>query len=278
MTPPAGEPTVWQLVILAIVQGITEFLPISSSAHLILVPQLLGWPDQGLALDGALHLGTLTAVLWYFRKGLWPLTRDWGTSLRTRTLTPHGRLAWAVLLGTAPAALAGLLAHDWIAQSARDIRLIAATTLGYGLLMGVADRYAARRDGRDEFHFRARDAVFIACAQALALVPGTSRSGITMTVGLLCGLSRTGAARFSFLLSIPVTALAGGYEGLALLREADGTVLAHAAIAAGTAAVAGYLAIAFLIRLLQQRGLMPFVIYRLALGALLVGVAVSGTV
>lgn len=272
MTPETAQPETWQLIILAVVQGITEFLPISSSAHLILVPHLLGWPDQGLALDGALHLGTLVAVLWYFRKGLWPLTRDWARSVRTRSLpTPHARLAWAVLLGTLPAAVAGLLAHDWISHSARDMRLIAATTLGYGLLMGVADRYAARHTGRDEFQFRWRDAALIACAQALALVPGTSRSGITMTTALLCGLSRTGAARFSFLLSIPITALAGGYEGLALLREADAHLLTQAAIAAGAAAVSGYLAIAFLIRLLQQRGLMPFVIYRLALGAVLVG-------
>ena len=177
-----------------------------------------------------------------------------------------------MLLATVPTAIVGLLAHDWVSQSARDMRVIAATTLGYGVLLGVADRYAARHAGRDEFQFRWRDAALIAGAQVLALVPGTSRSGITMTAALLCGLSRTGAARFSFLLSIPITALAGGYEGLALLREADAHLLTQAAIAATAAAVSAYLAITFLIRLLQQRGLMPFVIYRLGLGLVLVGV------
>lgn len=266
MTDAAATPETWQLIVLALVQGITEFLPVSSSAHLILVPRLFGWTDQGLALDGAMHLGTLTAVLWYFRKGLWPLTRDWVASVRGHAMTDHARLAWAVLLGTLPVAIAGLLAHDWIAHAGRNPALIAGTTLGYGLLMGVADRYAGKRPGRDEFAIRWHDAAIIAGAQALALVPGTSRSGITMTAGLFCGLSRTGAARFSFLLSIPVTVLAGGYEGLDLLRHASPAVLGQAGIAALVAALSGYLAIALLIRLLSQRGLMPFVIYRLALG------------
>lgn len=274
MTEAATAPETWQIIVLAVVQGITEFLPVSSSAHLILVPRLFGWNDQGLALDGAMHLGTLIAVLWYFRKGLWPLTRDWVASVRGQGMTDHARLAWAVLLGTLPVAIAGLLAHDWIAQSARSPVLIAGTTLGYGLLLGVADRYAGRRVGRDEFALRWRDAAIIAGAQALALVPGTSRSGITMTAGLFCGLSRTGAARFSFLLSIPVTALAGGYEGLDLLQHASPAVLGQAGIAALVAALSGYLAIAFLIRLVSQRGLMPFVVYRLALGAVLVALFV----
>lgn len=261
------ELSILQIIVLAVVQGITEFLPISSSAHLILVPQLFGWPDQGLAFDGAMHIGTLCAVLWYFRRNLWPLTRDWGASLRGQGLTPDGRLAWAVLLGTLPAALAGLLLHDVVEGPLRSPLVIAGTTIGYALLLAVADFRPAQQ--RDEYSFRWRDAALVAFAQALALVPGTSRSGITMTAGLFAGLTRAGAARFSFLLSIPVTVLAGGYEIFKLFRHGVATDLEQAALAALVAAVSGYFAIAFLLRLLQHRGLLPFVVYRLLLGGFL---------
>ncbi|MGK2940913.1 MAG: undecaprenyl-diphosphate phosphatase [Immundisolibacter sp.] len=263
-----SEPTLLQIIVLAVVQGVTEFLPISSSAHLILVPKLFAWPDQGLAFDGAMHVGTLSAVLWYFRKHLWPLTRDFGASLRGQGLTPTGRLAWAVLLGTVPAAIAGLALHDLIEGPLRSPRVIAVTTIGYALLLLVADRIG--RQQRDEYTFRWRDAAFIAAAQALALIPGTSRSGVTMTAGLLAGLTRAGAARFSFLLSIPITALAGGYEILKLIQAGAPAQLDKALLAAAVAAVSGYLAIAFLMRLLQSRGMTPFVVYRLLLGAILV--------
>ena len=265
---PAPEPSLLQVIVLAVVQGITEFLPISSSAHLILVPQLLGWPDQGLAFDGAMHVGTLAAVLWYFRKNLWPLTRDFGLSLRGQGVTPNGRLAWAVLLGTLPAAVAGLLLHDLVETALRSPKVIAATTIGYGLLLWLADRIGKQQ--RDEYTFRWRDAALVACAQALALVPGTSRSGVTMTAGLLAGLTRAGAARFSFLLSIPITALAGGYEILKIAKAGAPEELDQALLAAVVAGISGYLAIAFLLRLLQNRGMTPFVVYRLLLGAYLI--------
>lgn len=267
---PAADPSLLQVIVLAVVQGITEFLPISSSAHLILVPQLFGWPDQGLAFDGAMHVGTLTAVLWYFRRNLWPLTRDFGLSLRGQGLTRNGRLAWAVLIGTLPAAIAGLLLHDLVEGPLRSPKVIAATTIGYGLLLLLADRIGKQR--RDEYTFRWQDAALIACAQALALVPGTSRSGVTMTAGLLAGLTRAAAARFSFLLSIPITALAGGYEILKLVQAGAPAELDMALLAAAVAAVSGYLAIAFLMRLLQSRGMTPFVVYRLLLGAYLLAV------
>lgn len=265
-----AEPTLLQIIVLAVVQGITEFLPISSSAHLILVPELLGWPDQGLAIDGAMHVGSLTAVLWYFRRGLWPMTRDFGRSLRGHGLTADGRLAWAVLLGTLPTALAGLLLHDLIEGPLRSAQVIAATTIVYGLLLLLADRTA--RQAHDEYGFRWRDAAIISLAQVLALVPGTSRSGITMTAGLMVGLTRTGAARFSFLLSIPITALAGGYEMLKLAQTGAPERLDTALIAALVAAISSYLSIVFLMRLLQSRGMTPFVVYRLLLGAYLVAV------
>lgn len=265
-----AEPTLLQAIVLAIVQGFTEFLPISSSAHLILVPRLLGWPDQGLAFDGAMHFGTLAAVLLYFRKSLWPLTRDFTLSLRGDGRTPTGRLAWAVLLGTIPAAIAGLLFNDVVETTLRSPKVIAATTIGYGLLLLLADRIG--RQQRDEYTFHWRDAALVAVAQALALVPGTSRSGITMTAGLLSGLTRGAAARFSFLLSIPITALAGGYELLKIAKAGAPAELRLTLLAAAVAAVSGYLAIAFLLRLLQNRGMTPFVVYRLLLGAYLIAV------
>jgi len=265
---PPAEPSLLQVIVLAVVQGITEFLPISSSAHLILVPELLGWPDQGLAFDGAMHVGTLTAVLWYFRRDLWPMTRDFGRSLRGHGLTPDGRLAWAILLGTLPTAVAGLLLHDVVEGPLRRVEVIAATTIIFGLLLLLADRTA--RQTRDEYGFRWRDAAIIALAQVLALVPGTSRSGITMTAGLMVGLTRTGAARFSFLLSIPITALAGGYEILRLAQTDAPQRLDTALIAAVAAAISSYLSIVFLIRLLQSRGMTPFVVYRLLLGGYLI--------
>lgn len=264
---PPAEPTLLQLMVLAVVQGITEFLPISSSAHLILVPELLGWPDQGLAFDGAMHVGTLSAVLWYFRRDLLPLTYGFAGSLRGQGVSPQGRLAWAVLLGTLPAAVAGLLLHDAIEGPLRSPLVIAGTTLGYGLLLGWANHHPAQV--RDELHLRWHDVALIACAQALALVPGTSRSGITMTAGLFAGLTRAGAARFSFLLSIPVTTLAGGYELYKLAQHGIASDLERVALAGLVAALSGYLAIAFLMRLLQSRGLLPFVVYRLLLGAFL---------
>jgi undecaprenyl-diphosphatase len=266
MPPP--EPSLLQVIVLAVVQGITEFLPLSSSAHLIMVPELLGWPDQGLAFDGAMHAGTLAAVLWYFRRGLWPMTRDFGLSLRGRGLTPDGRLAWAVLLGTVPTALAGLALHDAVQGPLRSPQVIAVTTIVFGLLLLLADRTA--RQQRDEHGFRWRDVAIIALAQVVALVPGTSRSGITMTAGLMVGLTRAGAARFSFLLSIPITALAGGYEVLKLIQAGAPQRLDMALIAAAVAAVSSYLAIVGLMRLLQNRGMTPFVVYRLLLGGYLI--------
>ena len=265
-----ADPSLLQILVLAVVQGITEFLPISSSAHLILVPELLGWPDQGLGFDGAMHVGSLTAVLWYFRKNLWPLTRDFGLSLRGQGLTPSGRLAWAVLLGTVPTAVAGLLLHDLVEGPLRSAHVIAATTIGYGLLLLLADRMG--RQERDELSFRWRDAALIGAAQVLALVPGTSRSGITRTAALMAGLSRAGAARFSFLLSIPINALAGGYEILKLAQAGVPDRLDMALLATVVAAVASYLSIVFLMRLLQSRGMTPFVVYRLLLGAYLIAV------
>ncbi len=256
-----------QLFVLSLVQGLTEFLPISSSAHLILVPVLTTWQDQGLAFDVAVHVGTLLAVVLYFKRELKRMFLAWLNSLRGGDQSPDSRLAWAVLLGTLPAGLAGLLLGDYVEQYLRSPLVIAGTTIGFGLLLWWADVLGRRR--RDEHAINWRDVVVIGCAQALALIPGTSRSGITITAGLLMGLTRKAAARFSFLLSIPIILLAGGYQVVKLViqpEQTDWVVLIAAVLISGLSA---YLCIHFFLKLLDRTGMLPFVIYRLALGLVL---------
>jgi undecaprenyl-diphosphatase len=257
----------WHAFILALVQGLTEFLPISSSAHLILVPRLSGWPDQGLGFDVAVHVGTLSAVLVYFRHELLQMTREWFVSLRTRAPTPEARLAWAVLIGTVPVGLCGLLFKNIIETSLRSETVIALATIVFGMLLWWADARGRRR--RDEHSLRLADVVFVGLAQAIALIPGTSRSGITMTAGLAIGLTRAAAARFSFLLSIPVIVLAGGLEALDLLSA--GNTLPWSAICVGTltSAISAYLCIHYFLRLIERVGMLPFAVYRLLLGVAL---------
>lgn len=259
-----------QIIILAVVQGLTEFLPVSSSAHLILFPHLLGWADQGLAFDIAVHLGTLVAVIWYFRHSLRDMCRDWLQSLLLRRPVGDSRLAWAVLLGTIPAGLVGLGLKVWIEEELRAPVLIAWATLGFGLLLWLGD-YVARRnpEPRAEGSLGWRDILCIGCAQALALIPGTSRSGVTITAGLLLGLSPAAAARFSFLLSIPVIILACGlstYE----LAQAE-TAVAWSAMGWGVlfSAISAYLCIHYFLKMLERVGLLPFVLYRMVLGLFL---------
>ena len=256
-----------QTWVLALIQGLTEFLPISSSAHLILAPVLLGWPDQGLSFDVAVHLGTLAAVMAYFRREVARMTLAWFGSLRPGGLTADGRLAWAVLWATIPVGVAGVLGADFIEAELRSPLVIAAATVGFGVLLGWADRRG--RGERDEYALTWRDVLIISLAQATALIPGTSRSGVTITAALAMGLNRSAAARFSFLLSIPVIVLAGGYEGATLLADPgqiEPLVLLYGALISG---VFAYLTIHFFLQLVERVGMMPFVIYRLALGTAL---------
>ena len=255
-------------IALAVIQGLTEFLPISSSAHLILAPRLLGWHDQGLAFDVAVHVGTLTAVVAYFRHEVLAMARDWGLSVARREAVGESRLAWGVLLGTFPAALAGLLLDDLVETTLRSPLVIASTTIGFGLLLGYAD-LAGRRE-RSEHRLTWRDVAVIGCAQALALIPRTSRSGITMTAGLMLGLTREGAARFSFLLSIPLIALAGGYKTLQLALGDDTVIWSDLVLGALLSGISAWLCIHFFLKLLERMGMMPFVVYRLLLGAWLI--------
>ncbi len=256
-----------QQLILALVQGLTEFLPISSSAHLILVPKLFNWSDQGLAFDVAVHVGTLSAVVIYFREELKVMSRDWVRSITTRQQTAESRLAWGVLIGTIPVGLCGLLFKGIIETSLRSELVIATTTILFGLLLLWADREGRRE--RDEHTLSWRDIIIIGCAQAIALIPGTSRSGITITAGLMLGLTRSAAARFSFLLSIPVIVLSGTLVTLDLVQAqtaVDWQALFTGAIISGLSA---YACIHFFLKLLDRIGMVPFVVYRILLGILL---------
>ncbi len=256
-----------QAVVLAIVQATTEFLPISSSGHLILVPRFLGWPDQGLAFDVATHAGTLLAVLVYFRNDVIDLIQGFLTG-KPRSMhvdfAPRP-LAWAIVLATIPAGVAGLLFKDWIAVEARNPILIACTAIFYGLLLGWADKRGEKY--REIGSMTAGIALLIGVAQALALVPGTSRSGITMTAALLIGFTRPAAARFSFLLSIPITAAACAVEAVDVFQGAvDPAQYGPMALALVVSAVAGYLVIAGLLAWLRRQPMTVFVVYRVILG------------
>ena len=257
-----------QVVVLALLQGFTEFLPISSSAHLILVPKIVpGWTDQGLAFDVAVHVGTLSAVLLYFRHELIPMTHDWFFSVLRKEQTVNSRLTWAVLFGTIPVGLSGLLFKDQIETSLRSPLVIAVTTVVFGLLLWWADAKGKRL--RDEYTICWWDVVMIGCARAVALIPGASRSGITMTAALMLGMTREGAARFSFLLSIPVIALSGALVSLDLIEQAAPVNWNAMVVGTILAGVTAYTCIHFFLKMLERVGMLPFVIYRLILGALL---------
>lgn len=256
-----------QVILLALVQGITEFLPISSSAHLILPKEVLGWPDQGLGFDVAVHLGSLLAVLGYFRHDIVAIVREWLLSFGPQGTTEQSRLGWYIIVATIPAGLAGLLLHDVIETHLRSMEVIALTTIIFGLLLGWADKVGKRELQLSDLTLPL--VLIIGCCQALAMVPGTSRSGITITVALLLGLQRDAAARFSFLLSIPIITLSGGYLALGLLEDRD-TDWASIAVGTIVAAVSAYLCIYYFLSFINRIGMMPFVIYRLLLGAGLV--------
>ncbi len=266
--------SLFQIAVLAIVQGVTEFLPISSSAHLILVPALTGWPDQGLALDVAVHIGSLLAVVIYFRRDVMAMATGTVDAIRGQR-SPRARLALQVLAATIPVILAGWLLKDRIETDWRSPVLIMVTTVIFGLLLWVADSRAGRAH-RTTAELTWSDVLLIGAAQALALVPGVSRSGITMTAALLLGQKRPEAARFSLLLSIPTTAAAGALGAPDLLASSDPSLLGGALVAGILACVSALAAIAGLMAWLRQATFTPFVIYRLLLGSLLGALLVAG--
>jgi undecaprenyl-diphosphatase len=277
--------TILQALLLALVQGITEFLPISSSAHLILTPYLFGWRDQGLVFDVATNTGTLAAVMVYFRRDLRDLVAAlWsdvaGRGGGTVEGMPARRLALALVVGTIPVAVAGLLIDDWVETAGRSAFVIAVTSIVFGIALGVADRAGAR--ARELATLTLRDALLVGLAQALALVPGTSRSGITMTAALLLGYHRPAAARFSFLLAIPVGLLVTGWDAAKLVLGGDeaarhpewGPLL----VGLVASAVSAYLVIGALLAWLRRQTMMPFVVYRVALGMLLLALIAAAVI
>jgi undecaprenyl-diphosphatase len=257
-----------QAAILAFVQGLSEFLPISSSGHLILVPHFLGWRDQGLAYDVAVHVGTLVAVAAYFRGPLAVMIRE-GLGWRpSQPASPDARLAWCIVLATVPVGLVGLTFAGLIEEHLRNPLFVAGTLSFFGVLMWVADRLG--RQARDEYTVGWREAVIIGCAQALSLMPGTSRSGITITAGLALGMTRSAAARFSFLLAVPGIAMAGVYELAQLLSSGEAVDWPALSLGVVVSAVTGYASIHVLLKFIERVGLLPFTLYRLLIAGVIV--------
>jgi undecaprenyl-diphosphatase len=260
--------SVLHAIVLGIVQGLTEFLPVSSSGHLIAVPELLGWEEQPLAFDVALHLGTMLAVLLYFWRDFARLIRHGLADVtmhgpRVRLYSPYGRLAVLIVLGSIPAVIVGGLFNSWIEAHVRDARLVAVLLAAFALLLLAAERWSCEPSGIERLD--ARRALLIGAAQAIALLPGVSRSGTTIAVGMFAGLSRAAAARFSFLLSAPVVVGAGLLE-VPDIRHAARQDVSTAAMLTGflVAFASGLVAVHFLLRYLAARPLSVFAWYRFA--------------
>ena len=265
-----------EALLLGIVQGLTEFLPISSSGHLRIVPAFLGWEDPGAAFTAVIQLGTMAAVLIYFRGDLWRIAVAWLREFRRpfRQASSDAKLGWFILLGTIPISIFGLAFSDQIESGARDLYLIGSMLIGFSFVMLAAEAIGKRRRELDEMN--AKDGIFIGFAQALALIPGVSRSGATISAGLLRNFDRTAAARYSFLLSVPAVVLSGLFE---LKEIGHGDVGVGPTIVATIAAfVSGYVAIAWLLRYLANHSLNVFVAYRIPLGILVIALAASGTI
>lgn len=274
-----------QTAVLALIQGLTEFLPISSSGHLLLPSMLLGWPDQGLAFDVAFHSGSLLAVIWYFRRELARMiVGGLGHGIRHGLGHEEGRLFWLLLFATVPVGLAGLFLRDTVEIHARSVAVVATTSIVFGLLLGYADfsgrgfhetghepdRETRRGSDRKIATIGWKTALLIGLAQMLALIPGTSRSGVTMTAALLCRLDRESAARFSFLLAIPVMLASGALEALDLIAEPPpARQLLLLGFGTALSALVAWLSIHWFLRWIGRISFQPFVIYRVALGLFL---------
>ena len=255
-----------QVVILALVQGISEFLPVSSSAHLVLVPKLLGWQDQGLAFDVAVHVGTLAAILLYFKDNLVRLLKDFFASLIRREKVGDSTLVWSVGLATVPVGIFGLLFNDFIEQYARSGVAIALMTMIFGVVLFFADRKTGLKS---EYEMTINLALIIGLAQVLALIPGVSRSGVTMSAALFLGFSRSASANFSFLMSIPVILLAGGLEALKLINSPEHLPWSDLILGAAISGVSAYICVKLFMAMISRMSMLPFVIYRLILGIFL---------
>lgn len=255
-----------QAIILGVIQGITEFLPISSSGHLIFFPRLLGWVDQGIGFDVVVHLGTLCAVIVFFRSKIKILA----LSIFSRKDKINHKLVWYILLSIIPAGIVGVFFNDWIETTLRSTTIIGAGLIFWGLLLGIADKYMKKsRKIKNLEGLTIKDTILIACVQAIALVPGTSRSGITITAGLFSKLSKQAAAEFSFLMSIPIIALAGMLEIFKLFESGIGNLSIWPLFLGFISSFfAGFIAISGLLKIIQRWSFTPFVIYRIIIGIL----------
>ena len=257
--------TLWQAIVLGIVQGVTEFLPISSTAHLRIVPALLGWNDPGAAFTAVIQLGTLVAVLAYFARDIVTIIRD--------TLTGKSQMGWMIVVGTIPVVVLGLLFKHHIESTLRSLHVIASAMIGLAVVLATAEWLGKKRRTMEQVGWL--DTIVVGCAQAVALIPGSSRSGCTITGGLFVGLNRETAARFSFLLSLPAVFAAGIFEFRHALHEPAGNPVALA-MATLISAIVGYASIAFLLGYLKKHTTWAFIVYRLALGALLLALLSAG--
>jgi undecaprenyl-diphosphatase len=269
-----------EAIVLGVVQGLTEFLPISSTAHLRIVPAFVGWEDPGAAFTAVTQLGTMAAVLLYFREDLVRIARAWLRSLNDRPARREldARLGWYIVLGTIPIGIFGVLFKDQIETGARDLYVIGVALIVLGLVLLVAEQVGTRERSIEQI--RTKDGFAIGLAQALALVPGVSRSGATITAGLFMGLDRTAAARFSFLLSVPAVVLSGLLELGSILSGEEGETASAFGLVVATflAFVSGYASIAFLLRFLTSHSTRIFVAYRVTLGALVLVLVSAGAI
>lgn len=270
----------FQSIILGIIQGLTEFLPISSSGHILILPALLGWEDPGAAFTAVIQLGTEAAVLIYFRRDLWDIARTWLASLRRPELRRdlNARMGWYLIIATIPISILGLAFQDQIETAARNLWIVGSMLIIFGLILGLADRIGSRERTVGQLSFR--DGALIGLAQSLALIPGVSRSGATISAGLFLGLDRRAAARFAFLLAIPAVVLSGFYELYKLLsgKEHFGEPMLNIAVATVVAFVVGYAVIAWLLRYLTTHSMAVFVWYRVIVGAGVLTLTAAGLI
>jgi undecaprenyl-diphosphatase len=264
-----GEPITWfEAIVLGVVQGLTEFLPISSSAHILIVSRIFGWGDPGAAFTAVSQIGTETAVLIYFRHDIARILSTWFRSLRRAELRSSldARMGWYVIVGTIPIAVLGLAFAPVIETAARNLWLVASVLIIFGMVLGFADRFGSKIKEIDALNVK--DGLLFGFGQALALIPGVSRSGATISVGLAMGYSRYAATRYAFLLAIPAVLASGLYEATKIGSDPN-VQWGQTLLATAIALVIGYLVIAWLIRWVSTRSYMPFVVYRVVLGSIL---------
>ena len=263
----------WQAVFLGVVQGITEFLPVSSSGHLIFLPKLFGWQDQGLAFDVIVHLGTLLAVVVFFREKLWNIAKSFLTFGKKESDILNRRLGFLIILSIIPAGVAGLLFEGWIETNLRSASVVGVGLVFWGIILGLSDLFNKKLEEQDKTELEQmnwKEMLIVACAQAIALIPGTSRSGITMTAGLFSKLKKDTAAEFSFLMSVPIIFLAGMMKVIELIQVGlQDMSMMSLVVGFLASAVSGFFAIWGLMKVIKQRGFLPFVVYRVIIGVLI---------